>query len=79
MAKRIEINKDLELRLIGPLQTNKVKISLSLFDIIETVDREKLANEIAKNFDGHNKTKSFYVQVNTGNEPQKNGIRSITY
>ena len=75
--KRIEKNKNIELRLIGPLQTNKVKISLSLFDIIETVDREKLANEIAKNFDGSIKTKSLYVQVNTGNEPQKNGINPL--
>ena len=75
--KRIEKNKNLELRLIGPLQTNKVKISLSLFDIIETVDREKLANEIAKNFDNNTKTKSFYVQVNTGNESQKNGINPL--
>ena len=72
--KRIEKNKNLELRLIGPLQTNKVKISLNLFDIIETIDREKLANEIAKNFNFNIKTKSFYVQVNTGNESQKNGI-----
>ena len=75
--KRVKNNKNLELRLIGPLQTNKVKISLSLFDIIETVDREKLANEISKNFDSFTKTRSFYVQVNTGNEPQKNGINPM--
>ena len=72
--KRIEINKDLELRLIGPLQTNKVKQSLDLFDVIETIDREKIAIEIAKNINVKTKTKSFYIQVNTGNEPQKSGI-----
>ena len=71
---RIEKNKNLELRLIGPLQTNKVKQSLKLFDIIETIDREKLVNEIAKNFDSEVKTKKFYIQINTGNEPQKAGV-----
>ena len=72
--KRIETNKDLELRLVGPLQTNKVKQSLDLFDVIETVDREKLAKEIAKNFNTKVKTKSFYIQINTGNEIQKSGL-----
>ena len=72
--KRLETNLDLELRLIGPLQTNKVKQSLNLFDVIETIDREKIAIEIAKNFHNKVKTKSFYIQVNTGNEPQKSGI-----
>tara|TARA_B100000123_G_C25611046_1_gene375740 strand:+ start:252 stop:689 length:438 start_codon:yes stop_codon:yes gene_type:complete len=62
------------LRLIGPLQTNKVKQALNLFDIIETIDREKIATEIAKNMGEKTKTKKFYVQVNTGNEPQKSGI-----
>ena len=72
--KRIENNVDLELRLIGPLQTNKVKQSLNLFDVIETIDREKIAVEVAKNLHLKTKTKSFYIQVNTGNEPQKSGI-----
>ena len=75
--KRLETNKDLELRLIGPLQTNKVKIALNLFDIIETIDREKLANEIAKNFNHDVKTKCFYIQVNTGNESQKSGLNPL--
>tara|TARA_B100000963_G_scaffold333384_1_gene325666 strand:- start:356 stop:1027 length:672 start_codon:yes stop_codon:yes gene_type:complete len=75
--KRIETNKNLELRLIGPLQTNKVKIALNLFDIIETIDREKLANEIAKNFNHDVKTKSFYIQINTGNEAQKSGLNPL--
>ena len=71
---RIQKFNDLELRLIGPLQTNKVKDSLKLFDVIETVDREKLAIEIAKYKDIKSKTKSFYIQVNVGSEPQKSGI-----
>ena len=72
--KRLDTNIELELRLIGPLQTNKVKQSLNFFDVIETIDREKIAIEIAKNFHHKIKTKSFYIQVNTGNEPQKSGI-----
>ena len=72
--KRLETYKDLELRLIGPLQTNKVKQSLNLFDVIETIDRERVAIEISKNLNVTSKTKSFYIQVNTGNEPQKSGI-----
>ena len=75
--KRIENNVDLELRLIGPLQTNKVKQSLNLFNVIETIDREKIAVEIAKNLNLKTKTKSFYIQVNTGNEPQKSGINPL--
>ena len=75
--KRIEINMNLELRLIGPLQSNKVKQSLNLFNVIETIDREKIAIEIAKNFNEKTKTKSFYIQVNTGNEPQKSGISPL--
>ena len=51
-----EVLNDLELRLIGPLQTNKVKDSLKLFDVIETVDRERLAIEIAKYKDIKSKT-----------------------
>ena len=72
--KRLETNLELELRLIGPLQTNKVKQSLSFFDVIETIDRERVAIEISKNLNVNSKTKSFYIQVNTGNEPQKSGI-----
>lgn len=75
--KRLEFNIDLELRLIGPLQTNKVKQSLNLFDVIETVDREKIAKEIAKNLNEKTKTKSFYIQVNTGNESQKSGMNPL--
>ena len=72
--ERLKHHSDLELRLIGPLQTNKVKQALNLFDIIETIDREKLAKEIYSNFDSEVKTKSFFVQINTGNESQKSGF-----
>ena len=72
--KRLEIYKDIELRLIGPLQTNKTRQALNLFDVIETIDREKLAKEISKNFNNSIKTKSFYIQVNTSSEPQKSGL-----
>ena len=75
--ERIQTNVNLELRLIGPLQTNKVKQSLDLFDVIETIDREKIAAEIARNFHEKSKTKKFYIQVNTGNEPQKSGISPL--
>ena len=75
--ERLKINHDINLRLIGPLQTNKVKQALKFFSIIETLDREKLAKEISKNINETNKTNSFYIQINTGNENQKGGISSI--
>ena len=74
---KIQQYKNLEIRLIGPLQTNKVKQALDLFDVIETIDREKLAKEIANNFNENVKTKSFFIQVNTGSEIQKSGIEPL--
>ena len=71
---RIKHYDDIELRLIGPLQTNKVKQALKIFNIIETIDREKLAKVVADNINDKTKTKSFYIQVNTGNEEQKGGV-----
>jgi len=65
---------DLELHLIGPLQSNKVKEAVALFDVIETVDREKIAAELAKEIEKQGKAPRLYVQVNTGLEPQKAGI-----
>ena len=76
-ASKIQQYKNLQIRLIGPLQTNKVKLALNLFDVIETIDREKLAREIAKEFNDNVKTKSFYIQINTGSEIQKSGIEPI--
>lgn len=65
---------DIELRLIGPLQSNKAKEAVALFDVIETVDREKIATELAKEIAKQGKAPRLYVQVNTGLEPQKAGI-----
>ncbi|MFA5121646.1 YggS family pyridoxal phosphate-dependent enzyme [Zavarzinia sp.] len=64
---------DLELHLIGPLQTNKVKEAVALFDVIETVDREKLAAAIARASEAQGRRPRCFVQVNTGEEPQKAG------
>ena len=68
--------KKINLHLIGPLQTNKVKDALSLFDTIQSIDREKLVDEISKliNKGISIKTKSFYIQINIGAEVQKSGI-----
>ncbi|MGQ2904067.1 MAG: YggS family pyridoxal phosphate-dependent enzyme [Neoaquamicrobium sediminum] len=65
---------DLELHLIGPLQSNKAKEAVALFDVIETVDREKIAAELAKEIEKQGKAPRLYVQVNTGLEEQKAGI-----
>ncbi len=68
---------DIKLHLIGGLQTNKVKEAVQLFDVIETVDRKKLAVAIRKELDkcdSATATKEFYIQVNIGEEEQKNGI-----
>jgi len=62
-----------ELHLIGGLQTNKVKEAVALFDVIETVDRPKLARAIARECEKQDKTVGVYVQVNTGEEDQKGG------
>lgn len=64
----------LELRLIGPLQTNKAKLACTLFDVIETLDRKKLADHLARLRDGGTALPRLYVQINTGEEPQKSGI-----
>ena len=64
----------ISLHLIGPLQTNKTKRALEIFDTIQSVDRVKIIDMIAKNLSPHSKTKNFFLQVNIGNEPQKAGI-----
>ena len=66
----------INLHLIGPLQTNKVKEALHLFDTIQSVDREKLVEEISKFIKKNDKikTKSFYIQINIGREEQKSGV-----
>ncbi|ESZ34188.1 MULTISPECIES: YggS family pyridoxal phosphate-dependent enzyme [unclassified Mesorhizobium] len=65
---------DIELHLIGPLQSNKAREAVALADVIETVDREKIAAELAKEIVRQGRTPKLYVQVNTGSEPQKAGI-----
>jgi pyridoxal phosphate enzyme (YggS family) len=65
---------DLELHLIGPLQTNKAREAVALFDVIESVDREKLARELAKEMARAGRRPRLYVQVNIGEEPQKAGV-----
>ncbi|MBB3313836.1 hypothetical protein FHT78_005641 [Rhizobium sp. BK196] len=64
----------IELHLIGPLQSNKAAEAVALFDVIETIDREKIARAIAEEMRRQGKVLRLYVQVNTGLEPQKAGI-----
>ena len=64
----------LELRLIGPLQSNKAKEAVALFDVIETLDREKLAGALAEACAKAGRAPRLYVQVNTGEEEQKAGV-----
>lgn len=65
---------DLELRLIGPLQTNKAADAVALFDVIETVDREKLARKLADEMARQQRSLRLYIQINTGEETQKSGV-----
>jgi pyridoxal phosphate enzyme (YggS family) len=72
-ARRQEI-PDLELHLIGPLQSNKTREAVGFFDVIETLDREKLARSLAEEIARAGRTPRLFVQVNTGEEPQKAGV-----
>ncbi len=65
---------DIELHLIGPLQSNKAREAVALFDVIETVDRDKIAAGLAREIGRQGKAPRLYVQVNTGSEPQKAGV-----
>jgi pyridoxal phosphate enzyme (YggS family) len=65
---------DIELHLIGPLQSNKAAEAVALFDVIETIDREKIARALSEEMKRQGKSPRCYVQVNTGLEPQKAGI-----
>jgi pyridoxal phosphate enzyme (YggS family) len=65
---------DLELHLIGPLQTNKVREAVALFDVIQTVDRDRLVRELAKEMTRSGRRPKLFVQVNIGDEPQKAGV-----
>ncbi len=65
---------DVELHLIGPLQSNKAKQAIALFDVIQTIDRPKIARALAREVQAQGRSPKFYVQINTGEEPQKAGI-----
>lgn len=65
---------DIRLHLIGPLQTNKLREAVALFDVIQTVDREKLALGLAAEMRRQGRALPCYIQVNTGEEPQKAGV-----
>jgi PLP dependent protein len=68
------VHSDLVLHLIGPLQTNKVKDAVALFDVIESVDRPKLAEALAREMERTGRRLRCFTQVNTGEEPQKAGV-----
>lgn len=74
MERWSKVRGDLELRLIGPLQSNKAREAVSFFDVIESLDREKLAAALAAEIQKQGRTPRLYVQVNTGEEEQKAGV-----
>jgi pyridoxal phosphate enzyme (YggS family) len=65
---------DAEVHMIGPLQSNKAREAVALFDAIHSLDRESLAKELAREIARAGKAPALFVQVNTGDEPQKSGI-----
>ena len=71
-------NQNIELHLIGPLQSNKVKQALKIFDVLQTIDREKIAIKISNALkdDLTQERKQFFIQVNIGNEIQKSGVET---
>jgi pyridoxal phosphate enzyme (YggS family) len=73
-ARASSLGVGIELHLIGPLQSNKAREAVEHFDVIETVDREKIAAALAHEIDRLGKRPRLYVEVNTGAEPQKAGI-----
>jgi len=76
-AHRRSHHKDLRLHLIGPLQTNKAGDAVALFDVIEVIDRPKLAKALGDEMTRQNRQLECYVQVNTGEEAQKSGIAPV--
>ena len=67
-------NHNIQLHLIGRLQTNKVKLALKIFDYIHSLDSEKLANKIANEQEKQEKKPKIFIQVNIGDEDQKSGL-----
>ena len=68
------LDNTIELHLIGPLQSNKAREAVETFDVIETVDREKIAAALAKEIERRGRAPKLFVEVNTGAEPQKAGV-----
>jgi len=73
-ARAAEIGKTIELHLIGPLQSNKAREAVETFDVIETIDREKITAALAREMDRVGKRPRLFVEINTGGEPQKAGV-----
>jgi len=73
-ARAAEIGRTIELHLIGPLQTNKAREAVESFDVIETVDRERIAAALAGEIQKRGKAPRLFVEINTGAEPQKAGV-----
>jgi pyridoxal phosphate enzyme (YggS family) len=73
-AHATAVGEGLALHLIGPLQTNKAREAVALFEVIETLDRERLARALAAEVQAQGRAPRLYVQVNTGEEPQKAGV-----
>ncbi len=67
-------NQDIQVRLIGPLQTNKAKDAVAFFDGIDSLDRDKLARALADEMQKQGRAPALLIQVNTGDEPQKAGV-----
>jgi pyridoxal phosphate enzyme (YggS family) len=65
---------NIQLHLIGPLQSNKAREAVALFDVIHTIDRSKIADALAAEMKRQNKHPRLLIQVNTGEEPQKSGV-----
>ena len=70
----VERNPGLELHLIGPLQSNKAREAVALFDAIHSVDRPSICEALAKEIDSQKRRPELFVQLNTGEEPQKAGV-----
>jgi len=71
-------NKNINLHLIGSLQTNKVKFAVKLFDFIHSIDSEKLAKKIYDEQEKQSKKVKIFIQVNIGNEEQKSGVNKVS-
>ena len=73
-ARAAALGKTIELHLIGPLQSNKAREAVEHFDVIETIDREKIAAAVAQEIRKLGKQPRLFVEINTGAEPQKAGV-----